>query len=37
MMIQFEYTVKCWDPNSIGDEGERQGRMGVNSDGFLRC
>ena len=40
MMIQggqFEYTVKCWDSNSIGDKGERQGRMGVNSDGFLRC
>ena len=28
--------VKCWDSNSIGDKGERQGRMGVNSDGFLR-
>ena len=30
------YTVKCWDSNSIGDEGGCQGRMGVNSDGFLR-
>ena len=29
--------VKCWDSNSIGDRGGRQGRMGVNSDGFLRC
>ena len=32
---QFEYTVKCWDSNSIGDEGGCQGRIGVNSDGFL--
>ena len=23
--------------NSIGDEGECQGKMGVNSDGFLQC
>ena len=28
--------VKCWDSNSIGDKGGRQGRIGVNSDGFLR-
>ena len=28
--------VKCWDSNSIGDEGGRQGRIGVNSDGFLQ-
>ena len=28
--------VKCWDSNSIGDEGGHQGRIGVNSDGFLR-
>ena len=33
---QFKYTVKCWDSNSIGDEGGRQGGIGVNSDGFLR-
>ena len=33
---QFEHTVKCWDSNSIGDEGGRQGRIGVNSDGFLQ-
>ena len=30
------YAVKYWDSNSIGDEGECQGRIGVNSDGFLR-
>ena len=29
-------TVKCWDSNSIGDEGGRQGRIGVNSDRFLQ-
>ena len=29
--------VKCWDSNSIGDEGGRQGGIGVNSNGFLRC
>ena len=29
--------VKCWDSNSMGDEGGRQGRIGVNSNGFLRC
>ena len=29
--------VKCWDSNSIGDKGGRQGRIGVNSNGFLRC
>ena len=34
---QFEYTVKCWDSNSIGDEGGHQGGIGVNSNGFLRC
>ena len=33
---QFEYTVKYWDSNSIGDEGEHQGRIGVNSSGFLQ-
>ena len=29
--------VKCWDSNLIGDEGGRQGGIGVNSNGFLRC
>ena len=29
-------NVKCWDSNSIGDEGAHQGGIGVNSDGFLR-
>ena len=29
--------VKCWDSNLIGDKGGRQGGIGVNSDGFLRC
>ena len=28
--------VKYWDSNSIGDEGGCQGRIGVNSDGFLQ-
>ena len=28
--------VKYWDSNSIGDEGGYLGRIGVNSDGFLR-
>ena len=28
--------VKCWDSNSIRDEGGRQGGIAVNSDGFLR-
>ena len=28
--------VKCWDSNSIGDEGICQGRIGLNSNGFLR-
>ena len=28
--------VKYWDSNSIGDKGEHQGRIGVNSDGLLR-
>ena len=28
-------SVKCWDSNSIGDEGGRQGGIGVNSSGFL--
>ena len=40
MMIQggqFEYTVKCWDSNSIGNVGGHQGGIGVNSNGFLRC
>ena len=32
---RVEVCVKCWDSNSIGDEGGRQGRIGVNSDGFL--
>ena len=30
-------TVKYWDSNSMGDEGGRQGRFGVNSDDFLQC
>ena len=30
------FGVKCWDSNSIGEEGGRQGGIGVNSDGFLR-
>ena len=34
---QFEYTIKCWDSNSMGDEGGHQGRIGGNSSGFLRC
>ena len=29
--------VKYWDSNSIGDEEGHQGRIGVNSEGFLRC
>ena len=29
-------TVKYWDSNSMGDEGGCQGRIGVNSDDFLR-
>ena len=28
--------VKYWDSNSIGDEGGHQGRIEVNSDGFLQ-
>ena len=28
--------VKCWDSNSIWDEGGHQGGIGVTSDGFLR-
>ena len=27
--------VKCWNSNSIGDEGGGQGGIGVNSNGFL--
>ena len=30
-------VVKYLDSNSIGDEGGHQGRIGVNSDDFLRC
>ena len=26
--------VKCWDSNSIGDEGTRHRGIGVDSDGF---
>ena len=33
---EFEYTVKCRDSNSIGNEGGCQGRIGVNSNGFLQ-
>ena len=29
-------AVKYWDSNSMGDEGGRQRRIEVNSDGFLR-
>ena len=28
------HSVKCWDSNSIEDEGGHQGRIGVNSNGF---
>ena len=35
-MLQDLRGVKYWDSNSIGDEGGCQGKIGVNSDGFLR-
>ena len=34
--VVIRIFVKCWDSNSMGDEGGSQGRIGVNSDGFLR-
>ena len=33
---RMEGCVKCWNSNSIGDKGGRQGGIRVNSDGFLR-
>ena len=36
-MVIVCFVVKYWDSNSIGDKGGRQGRIGVNSDGFLQC
>ena len=34
-IVSFSH-VKCWDSNSIGDEGGHQGGIGVNSDGSLQ-
>ena len=34
--LTIALSVKCWNSNSIEDEGGHQGRKGVSSDGFLQ-
>ena len=34
--FRFSFGFKCWDSNSIGEEGGCQGGIGVNSDGLLQ-
>ena len=34
--VVLQRPIKYWDSNSIGNEGGCQGRIGVDSDGFLQ-